>query len=584
MSATAQANDIVVGALVDELARSGIQDACLCPGSRSAPLAYKLAQHPTIKLWTHLDERSAAYFALGIAKAARRPVALLATSGTAAANFMPAVVEAFYSRVPLVVLTADRPHELRDAGAAQTIDQPRLYGEHVKWFFDLPEPEATPDLVRHARTVAARAVAVALDEPCGPVHLNWPLREPLVPEPAAEPAAWGARARGTPYVTVAAGLRAPTSDMLGRLAAELGGTERGLIACGPQDDADLPAAVASLAQHLAWPIFADPLSGVRYGEHDRSLVLDAYDATLRLADDLPAPEVVLRFGGLPTSKPLLQYMQLHATTRQIVVDGGAGWREPTSLATDMLHVDARLLCAALASALPTRAPGDWTAHWLSRDRVVRQALVEHAAGLDELFEGAVFSELAALLPERATLYVGNSMPVRDLDTFLGMTDHPWRVLSNRGANGIDGVVSSALGASAVANTPTVLVIGDISFYHDLNGLLAARRHALDLLVVLMNNDGGGIFSFLPQAEHPEHFEELFGTPHGLDFRPFVEGYGGHFERVASWAEFSTATRDGLSRGGLHVIEVPTERRRNVELHRAAWRAVSSALAPIAAVT
>jgi 2-succinyl-5-enolpyruvyl-6-hydroxy-3-cyclohexene-1-carboxylate synthase len=372
--------------------------------------------------------------------------------------------------------------------------------------------------------------------------------------------------------------------MLGRLAAELGGTERGLIACGPQDDADLPAAVASLAQHLAWPIFADPLSGVRYGEHDRSLVLDAYDATLRLADDLPAPEVVLRFGGLPTSKPLLQYMQRHATTRQIVVDGGAGWREPTSLATDMLHVDAHLLCAALASALPTRAPGDWTAHWLSRDRVVRQALVEHAAGLDELFEGAVFSELAALLPERATLYVGNSMPVRDLDTFLGMTDHPWRVLSNRGANGIDGVVSSALGASAVANTPTVLVIGDISFYHDLNGLLAARRHALDLLVVLMNNDGGGIFSFLPQAEHAEHFEELFGTPHGLDFRPFVEGYGGHFERVASWAEFSTAARDGLSRGGLHVIEVPTERRRNVELHRAAWRAVSSALAPIAAVT
>ncbi len=584
MNPVAQANDVVVGAFVDELARSGIQDACLCPGSRSTPLAYKLAQHPTIKLWTHLDERSAAYFGLGLARAARRPVALLATSGTAAANFMPAIVEAFYSRVPLVVLTADRPHELRDVGAAQTIDQLRLYGGHVKWFFDLPEPEATPELVRHARTVAARAVAVAMDEPRGPVHLNWPLREPLVPESPQEAGVWGARAEDTAYVTVTAGRRAPTDGMLERLAAEIGGIERGLIVCGPQDDAEFPAAVARLANVTAWPILADPLSGVRFGQHDRSLVLDAYDATLRLADDVSAPEIVVRFGALPTSKPVVQFLQRHAGARQIVVDGGGGWREPTSLASDMVHVDGRLLCLALSDLLPARPHGDWTTHWLSRDRATRHAVAEHITGLDELFEGAVFPELAPLLPEGATLYVGNSMPVRDLDAFLAGSECAWRVLSNRGANGIDGVVSSALGASAATAAPTVLVIGDISFYHDLNGLLAVRRHDLDLLVVLINNDGGGIFSFLPQAEHAEHFEELFGTPHGLDFRPFVEGHGGQFERIASWTEFRTAARDALRRGGgLHVIEVPTERARNVELHRDAWRAVSIALAPLATV-
>jgi 2-succinyl-5-enolpyruvyl-6-hydroxy-3-cyclohexene-1-carboxylate synthase len=581
MSSVAQANDVVVGAFVDELARSNVRDAVVCPGSRSTPLAIKLAQHPMIRVWMHLDERSAAYFGLGLARARRGPVALLATSGTAAANFFPAIVEAFYGRIPLVVLTADRPHELRDCGAPQTIDQLRLYGEHVKWFFDLPEPQATPTLVRHTRTLAARAVARALEDPPGPVHLNWPLREPLVPELFAEPASWGARPEQRPYAAVSSGARAPAPELVASLASDLRAIERGLIVCGPQDDPELAAASVGLAERLGYPILADPLSGVRCGPHDRSLVLDAYDATLRL-DDERAPEIVLRFGAPPTSKPLLLYLQRHATVRQVLVDGGGGWRDPTGLTSDVVHADARLLSRALVEALARRAPGEWVAHWVSRDRAARRAIAAHLASLDELFEGAVFPELSEVLPERALLYVGNSMPVRDLDTFLGASGHPWRVLSNRGANGIDGVVSSACGASAAAHGPVVLVIGDISFFHDLNGLLAARQHQLDLVIVVMNNDGGGIFSFLPQADHPEHFETLFGTPHGLDFRPFVEGYGGRFVRIANWTEFGAAVGEGLTRGGLQVIEVPTERARNVELHRQVWRVVSSAVVPAVA--
>jgi len=211
------------------------------------------------------------------------------------------------------------------------------------------------------------------------------------------------------------------------------------------------------------------------------------------------------------------------------------------------------------------------------DRATRRAIETHLANLSEIFEGSVFTALAPLLRDGGTLYVGNSMPVRDLDTFLGGTDRRWRVLANRGANGIDGVVSSALGASAADNGPAVLVIGDLSFYHDMNGLLAARRHDLDLLVVLVNNDGGGIFSFLPQAEQPEHFETLFGTPHGLDFRPFVEGYGGRFVRIDHSAELAPALEGGLTRGGLQVVEVRSERRRNVDLHRQVWRIVADAL-------
>jgi 2-succinyl-5-enolpyruvyl-6-hydroxy-3-cyclohexene-1-carboxylate synthase len=502
-------------------------------------------------------------------------VGLLATSGTAAANFFPAIVEANLARVPLVVLTADRPHELRDNGAPQTIDQLQLYGQHVKWFFDLPEPEVGMEQVRLVRTLAARAVASAMAEPRGPVHLNWPFREPLIPAPGHATLVDG------PFVEVANARLAPTADLTSTLAIELSRARRGLIVCGPQDDARLPAALASVAHRLGYPVLADPLSGMRRGGHDRSMVVDTYDALLRdpAVRERLEPEVVVRIGAIPTSKPLLQYLQDFAPRRQIVVDPG-GWREPTGMATDVLHVDPRALCDALADALREDGSTDWAATWLEINAVGRRALQRYVDGLEELFEGKVIAELGTLLPDGVLLYAGNSMPVRDLDSFLPASPRSLRCLANRGANGIDGVVSSALGASAAQVGPVVLVIGDISFYHDLNGLLAARQHGLDLLVVLLNNDGGGIFSFLPQAESvADKFEMLFGTPHGLDFRPFVEGYGGRLVRVEDWQGFAAAVGSGLARGGLQVVEVPTERKRNVVLHREAWRAVAEALSP-----
>jgi 2-succinyl-5-enolpyruvyl-6-hydroxy-3-cyclohexene-1-carboxylate synthase len=569
-----------VGALVDELGRAGVRHFCVCPGSRSTPLALTIAREPAAKLWMHLDERSAAFFALGLAKTLREPVALVCTSGTAAANFLPAVVEAFYARVPLVVLTADRPHELRGVGAPQTIDQVNLFGAHVKWFVDMAEPDATPQMLRYVRAVASRAVATARRGPAGPVHLNCPYREPLIPDLAA-PAAPAARPEGRAYVTVAAGPRAPEADLVGALAADLRAAPRGLILAGPQDDPRLAHAVVRLAAALGYPILADPLSGLRRGSHDRALVLDCYDAFLRDAGFVEryAPELVLRFGAMPTSKPVLLYLQHYAACRQIVVDGDGGWNEPTLLASDVVHADGRLLCEALVAVLPapTEQTG-WAAAWQSADRRARAAITAYFEGMDELFEGKVFAELAALLPEGALLYAGNSMPVRDMDTFFFGGERAVRLLANRGANGIDGVVSSALGASVANAGPTVLAIGDLSFYHDSNGLLAAMQHGLDLTIVLLNNDGGGIFSFLPQAGQPEHFEQLFGTPHGLDFRPLAQVYGARYERVSSWEAFRTAVLHGLEAGGLQIVEVPTERNRNVTLHRELWKDVSEALA------
>jgi 2-succinyl-5-enolpyruvyl-6-hydroxy-3-cyclohexene-1-carboxylate synthase len=596
-----QALTASVGAFVDELVRAGVRHFCVCPGSRSTPLALTIARHPAAKLWMHLDERSAAFFGLGLAKTLREPIVLVCTSGTAAANFMPAVVEAFYARIPLVVLTADRPHELRDAGAPQTINQINLFGAHVKWFVDLAEPDAAREMLRYTRTVATRAVALAQRGPAGPVHINCPYREPLLPDPVA-PASPEARPDARPYVAVSAGARAPDHALVAALATELSAVQRGLIICGPQPDPALADALTRLASALGYPILADPLSGLRNGLHDRVLVLDCYDAFLRDAAWVErfAPQAVLRFGAMPVSKPLLLYLQRHSSCRMIVVDGDGGWNEPTLLASDMVHADARLLSEALVAALSHREHREhrdpdgespisvlsvpsvaeqsaWAGAWQAADRSARAAIAAHLETLDELFEGKVFAELAALLPDGALLYAGNSMPIRDLDTFFPGGERAIRLLANRGANGIDGVVSSALGAAAAELRPTVLVIGDLSFYHDSNGLLAAMQHHLNLTIVLLNNDGGGIFSFLPQAGDPEHFETLFGTPHGLDFRPLAQMYGAHYERVKSWETFRAAIQRGLERGGLHIVEVPTERNRNVTLHREIWRTVSAGI-------
>jgi 2-succinyl-5-enolpyruvyl-6-hydroxy-3-cyclohexene-1-carboxylate synthase len=590
---TGLANLAYSTAFVDELARSGLEHACVSPGSRSTPLALAFAQDPRIRLWVHIDERSAAYFALGLAKAARKPVALLCTSGTAAANFYPAVVEARYGRVPLLVLTADRPPELRENGAPQAIDQLGLYGRHAKWFAEMATPDETPELQRYVRAAACRAHATALSSPPGPVHLNFPFREPLLPAPddALEtgPVQPG-RPGGEPWTRVTQGRRRPEPALIERLAREFGGIERGLIVCGPHDDPGLAGPVALLARRLGYPVLADALSPLRSGPHDRSLVLDSYDAFLREPEwpAAHAPEVVLRFGALPTSKPLVGFLQRHPESRQIVVDEADAWRDPTLLAAEMVYADPALLCCDLAAALGggDTPRGGWAAEWLRANGRSRAAIDRTLGETGEMSEAGLFAELSTLLPEGSTLYVGNSMPVRDLDSFFGSTPRRVRALCNRGANGIDGVVSSALGASAVSEGPTVLAIGDLSFYHDLNGLLAARLYNLDLTVLLVNNDGGGIFSFLPQTGHPRHFEELWGTPTGLDFRAAVEMYGGEHVRAETYSELRAALTQGMQRGGLTVVEVRTDRERNVRLHRELWAGVSRALAesPVGAAT
>lgn len=566
-----------IGGFLDQLTAAGVQNLCLCPGSRSTPVAMLAAQHTGLKLWVHLDERSCAYFALGMAKAGGRPVAILCSSGTASLNFAPAVAEAFLSNVPLIVLTADRPQELRELGANQTIDQVRLYGQHVKWFVEAPLPEANDTAVAYISSVALRAVSTALSEPSGPVHINFPFREPLLPAPYAV----SGRAMSSQSVGTAT---APAPGDLQALKADLSRSHRGLIVCGQQEDHDFALAVAELARVTGMPLLADVLSQVRLGPRVNDNILGGYDAFLRDASavDRLAPDFILRFGATPTSKPLATYLQRYREVRQVLVSPRGLWRDPDLTADSIVYGDAAVLCQQLLAA-PANLAGaqdkGWLTTWQEMERETWRVIEAQLAGEDAISEPGVVAELAAVLPEGATVFAGNSMPVRDLDSFLKPATSPLGVMANRGVSGIDGVTSSALGAAAVGNGRLILLIGDLSFYHDMNGLLAARRFDLNATIVLVNNDGGGIFSFLPQAQQPEHFEQLFGTPHGLDFRPVAELYGLNFRFATTPAHFRQLLQESFRREGVSLIEVRTDRETNLALHQRIWSEVSRAVKP-----
>jgi 2-succinyl-5-enolpyruvyl-6-hydroxy-3-cyclohexene-1-carboxylate synthase len=577
----ALAADQYVRALLQSLWHGGVRHAVVSPGSRNTPLTNALtAPGSPFRLWLHLDERSAGYFALGIARQTGEPAMVLCTSGTAAANYLPAAVEARISRIPLIILTADRPPEARDVGAAQTVDQVGLYGTHVKWSQDLPVADAgaIDELVRFARTAGARASSVATEVPAGPVHLNVPFREPLLeagtPPPIVEE---------VPVAREPARAPAPDAATVARLASRISG-RRGLIVCGPES-AGLPAReVTALAAALGWPVIADPLSGLRTGDHPLEAVIDCADAIVREPDFAAraAPEVVLRFGAAPTSKPFNQWLAAQPAIYRVLIDpaagGTSGWRDPDLQSDEAVTADPGALCLALIEAEPAPASDGWSALWREANAAARGAMREAISALDEPFEGRAVIDLAAALPDGATLVAGNSMPVRDIDSYFANTSKRVRIVGTRGASGIDGVVSGAVGAAAVSDGPVALLIGDLSFFHDLNGLWPLGRYGLNLTVVLVNNNGGGIFNFLPQRTAvPDRFEEWWGTPHGLDLRHAVALHGGR-HTVLEAGDQRAVIRAALARPGLDVLELRTERDRNVVLHRQIWEQAVSAVA------
>lgn len=562
-----------IAAFVSELINNGVEDVVVSPGSRSTPMAMVMAEHPDLRLHIHVDERSAAFFALGIAKGTERPVAILCTSGTAAANYYPAIVEANISRVPLIVLTADRPHELRDVGAPQAIDQIHLYGKHVKWFVEMAPPESTIEMIRYARTVSARAVTTSLQSPSGPVHLNFPFREPLIPQLDREDLFELSERTGR-YVSIQSGHLALSDIQFKEIAENLQSYKKGMIICGPIETEGFTEAVLALADKLQFPVLADPLSQLRSGSHDETFIIDTYDTFLKneKAKQVLKPDVIIRFGAMPVSKPLTLFLKENHDVRQFVVDGGAGWRDPGIVSSEMIYCQEASFCQEVLTYIEEENTEDFFQKWTRVNQLTRTCLAK-ISELDVLSEGKLFYQLADLLPEGAALFVGNSMPIRDLDTFFHFNRKQIRIMANRGANGIDGVVSTALGAGTSLQ-PLYLVLGDLTFFHDLNGLIAAKQYRIDINILLINNNGGGIFSFLPQASHPKNFEKLFGTPLDLKFQHAVEMYGGKYDLITDWDHFSSIMNQNKEVSGLKVMEITTNREINIREHRDLWNEVS----------
>ncbi len=551
---TATDTYLLLRAFCDELGRCGLEHACTSPGSRSAPLVLSLVRESRIRCWSHIDERCAGFFALGAAKASGRPVAVSCTSGTAAANLTPAVIEAQQARVPLLVLTADRPPELRDVGAGQTIDQLKLYGGAVKWFVEVGVHEATPETMRWIRALACRAYWTALGGASGPVHLNFPFREPLVLSERL-PDAEGGRSDGQPWVT-RTGPEPAAATELPSLPA------RGVIVAGRHERGpELGHAAARFAERAGYPLLADPLSGARHGP----AAVSRYDLLLREQHftERMRPELVIRTGELPTSKPLRSWLASLRGVPQIALDPEGAWQDPAAALGATIAADP----AAVLSALTPGGPSDpdWLARWRAADDQASD-VIDSVLG-DGLSEPLVAARIGDWLPREATLFVASSMPVRDLELFSGAHELAPRVLSNRGANGIDGTVSSAFGVAAAQPGPVVLLTGDVALLHDIGGLLAARRLRLELTIVLLNNDGGGIFHFLPVAAESDVFGEHVATPHGVDFGRAAALYGLAYERPATPDALRAAVTSALGAGRTTIVEVRTDREQNLELHR-----------------
>jgi len=576
---------------VEELVRNGAGLFCLSPGSRCTPLTIAVADNPRAENVVHFDERGAAYYALGYAKATGKPAALICTSGTAAANYLPAVVEASLSCVPLVLLTADRPPELLDAGANQAIDQTKLFGDYVRWQTTLPCPDENvpPEMVL---TTIDQAVYRATRSPAGPVHVNCMFREPLAPVAdgrdlgayRASIASWDSG--DAPYTSYADPERTASPDSLRRVMEPIRATSRGILLVGQLGSTEEIEAVRRLSTMLNWPVFPDVASGLRLGSPNPPFI-HYYDEMLLApcVEEYGKPETVIQIGTPFTSKRLLQYFEKQAPKTYIMVADHPMRHDPAHRVT--VRIDAGL--AEFSKALATRleqetsredrspAPSPWLER-LSRDATIADATIgDFLTGHDELSEPAVARLISENLPESGALFLGNSMPVRDMDRYGSPGGNPVRVGVNRGASGIDGTLATALGCARGTGVPITVILGDMALLHDLNSLVLLAQSALPVTVIVVNNNGGGIFSFLPIAKCKDYMDRYFQARHDLRFRAAAEFAGLKFANPQSKNSFKEIYREYIKAGTPTLIEINADTEENVQIHRLIGAEIVSAL-------
>ena len=558
--------------IVEELDRLGIDTFCIAPGSRSAPLAMAVAGNGVVKGIVHYDERGAAFHALGHAKATGRPAVFICSSGTAVANALPAVVEAGQSFVPLILLTADRPPELLDTGANQAILQQGIYGPYVRWSTTLPCPDTAvpPEFVL---TTVDQAVYRATSSPPGPVHINCMFREPLAPveenfnviEYTRSIASWFDGAF-TQYIGSRAGI---DENALRRVRAVLTMSGRGLLVVGALNSRAEMDAAQKLAEMLHWPVLPDVASGLRLDATEGPYLryADRLLLSKKWKEELASAQVIVQIGGPVTSKNLLHFLQAIPSRQYVRIADHPCRHDPGHRVSHRLEMKLDDVLRALESNERPYSDGEWNRMLVDASESVGPMIDRFVDDEPTLSEIAVARIVSAAAPGEGTLFLGNSMPIRDMDLYGAPRPEAPLVAVNRGASGIDGNIATAAGYADALRKPVTMVLGDLAFLHDLNSLSLAAKARQPFVIVVINNDGGGIFSFLPIAEKNLHFERYFGTPHGHGLGALCEGFGVAHVLATSKEDFAAAYTNALTQPGCTVIEARTDREHNRLLHR-----------------
>ena len=567
---------------IEQLVQHGIKYACISPGSRSAPLTYSLAKNKNIKCCINIDERSSAFFALGLAKASSSPVVIVTTSGTATAELYPAIIEAFQQRSPLIVCTADRPPELKNSGTNQMINQKNIYRNHIRWFKDAGLPELTENKLFRLVLITHKAINIAAKKDKGPVHLNFPFRKPL------EPGSFTDEIDESIIVLInkmkLASRESPTAvikkrdrKIISKIASRIFTSQRGLIVAGPQDyNPKVIKAINSLSEITGFPVLADGASQLRFNSSN-NLVISNYDAYLRSEIFIQKfrPDVILQFGRTVTSTFLENYFEESEIDRFLINEYGDRF-DPSGKAKSIVKFNPEIFCDELIKYLKEinfkKPSNEWSKIFHTADMFAEEIKSKIIYNSSFPNEARIIPELIKIIPSQSSIVVGNSLPIRDLEFFTTASNKGLKIFFNRGASGIDGITSTALGI-AKHNKSAVLITGDLSFLHDINALLAANKNPVSLVIVLINNNGGGIFDMLPIKEYGELFRKYFKTPHDRNIKSIVEAFGHNHIQIESWNHLAESVITSMQKKSLTVLEIKTNSISSHKLREKYWNLV-----------
>jgi 2-succinyl-5-enolpyruvyl-6-hydroxy-3-cyclohexene-1-carboxylate synthase len=580
-------NILWAGSFVNELAVLGVKYVCISPGSRNTPLTIAFANNKAIKSYIHIDERSSGFFALGLAKASNSPVAVVCTSGTATVELYPSIVEAYQQRVPLIICTADRPPELLNMGANQTINQNNIYRNHIRWFYDAGLPDPNIKSIRNIKLAASNAVLYSTIKSRGPVHLNFPFKKPFEPDSFTDEIDHKSLTFAEDKLSINE-KQCPHYDIdiakqewFLNIYNYFDKYEKGLIIVGPDNyNPEFLTNCEILSQKLSYPVLADGTSQLRFGNHSKENIITNFDAFLRSEKFSKShqPDIIIQFGRTVTSKGLDTFLG-NCTAARFMINDFGDWFDPADKALAVYACKPYLFCKGMIKLLDTVKPVHENKSWLMdfklEEKISLKLKTRIINNSDFPNESRIVNEILIAVPDECQIMISNSMPVRDFDYFASLNEKEIIIYNNRGASGIDGITSTALGIIAANPKPTVLITGDLAFYYDLNGLLSAKNYNLPLVIILINNNGGGIFEVLPISNYRKIFNQYFRVAHNLEFKKFVNAFGGNYKLIKGWNNLNSSLRSAFKAKNFSVLEIKTNAINSLKTRRKYWKAVAA---------